>query len=100
MSYSFSIKAATKEGAKFQVASKLKDTVQYCKEHAQDLQQAQDAAYAFIDLLMDDSTKQVMVTMHGSLSWIYKEGVPPEEVSITGSNININAHLAPLDKVE
>lgn len=97
MSYSFNVKAATKEEAKLQVAEKLAEVLKHCKEHVQDVKQAQAAADAFIDLLMDDPTKEVRVTMHGSLSWIYKEGVPTEESLITGSNINVNAHLAPLE---
>lgn len=91
MSYSFSVKAATRDGAKQQVADKLAEVLAGQPSHASDVKQAQAAADAFIDLLGEDDSKEVLVNMSGSLSWEWIDGTVTK---ITGANINVSAWLA------
>lgn len=62
MSYSASVTAANKSEAKAAVVAKLDEIVSAQSIHARD----RDAA---IDLLIDDDTMHVTVTMNGSVGW-------------------------------
>lgn len=90
MSYSFSVKANTREEAKAKVAEQLTGVVAGQPSHSADMKQAQAAADAFIDLLGEDDSKEVLVNMSGSLSWEWVDGTVTE---ITGANINVSAWL-------
>src|SRR4051794_14849262 len=68
MSYSLSIRAATKSAAKVAVAAKMAETAVAQKCHARDMVPAVQAANAFIDQLADDDSKDVTVSMSGPLS--------------------------------
>lgn len=88
MSYSFSIRVATKTEAKQALAARFDaDVVAHQLVHKRDRDQALAAAGAFIDLLDDDDTKDVVVSMHGSLSWADGE-------RITGASVGVSAGLA------
>jgi hypothetical protein len=69
MSYSFNVQASDKQGAKVAVAAKLQEIVDQQPVHAADLGHAATVADAFIDLLADDDTKDVYVSMNGYVSW-------------------------------
>jgi hypothetical protein len=87
MSYSLTIRAASKEAAKQAVAERFDAEVAARQLiHKRDRDQAVAAAGAFIDLLEDDETKDVSVSMHGSLSWADGE-------RITGASVSVGASL-------
>jgi hypothetical protein len=69
MSYSFTIRAASKTEAKTKVAGELASVVQRQPEHARDMPEAQATCNAFIDLLADDDVKIVQVSVNGSIGW-------------------------------
>ena len=69
MSYSFTVRAATKGEAKTMVAAELANVVQRQPEHARDLPEAQATCNGFIDLLADDPVKVVQVSVNGSIGW-------------------------------
>lgn len=88
MSYSFSVKAAGKALAKAAVARELDKVVETQPVHAVDRQNAGAAADAFIDTLVDDPTMDIVVNMHGSVSW-------RAEGQFTAANVGVTAYLAP-----
>lgn len=93
MSYSFSVKAATKAAAKVAVAVELAKVVSGQPNHERDVVQAQVAADMFIDLLIEPTEpKLIFVNMSGSLGWDYAGAVDP--VSITSSNFSIGAWVS------
>lgn len=90
MSYSFGIRAATKALALEAVAAKLQEvaTAQQC--HQRDQQQALQAAQSFINLLPDDESKDVSVTMSGYLTGAWQGS---DVVEISGAAVNVSAGL-------
>lgn len=86
MSYSFTVVTDTKGQARDKVAVELAKVVVAQPMHDKDLMQAQSAADKFIDLLAEDNTKGVRMSMSGSLSWA-------DDGKITGTSISINASL-------
>lgn len=68
MSYSLSVRAASKQDAKVGVAAEMAKVAGGQKCHARDMVAACNAANAFIDQLADDDSKDVTVIMNGSLS--------------------------------
>jgi hypothetical protein len=68
MSYSFTVRAATKAEAKNAVAAKLADVVRHQPAHAVDQDKAHAAACAFIDALANDATRDIHVGMYGSVT--------------------------------
>lgn len=89
MSYSFSFRAATKAEAKSKVAEELAKVVQAQPIHAVDQAQAQAAADAFIDILPEDASKDVQVSVNGSVGWCGTEAEP----SITYAGLGVTAGL-------
>lgn len=91
MSYSFQIRAANKAEAKQKVVAEFQkvSAAQAC--HKQDEAQALAAADAFIALVADDDTKDVVVTMHGSLSGNWSGG---DLNSISGASVSVTAGQA------
>jgi hypothetical protein len=70
MSYSFTVKAATKADAKKAVASQLEAVVAGQPIHKADLDAALVSAKAFIDVLGEPHEgDEVVVSVNGSLSW-------------------------------
>jgi hypothetical protein len=69
MSYSFNIKAATKEAAKLAVLDKFEEITAQQPMHARDRRAVLVNAGAVIDLLADDDTKDISVSCNGYLSW-------------------------------
>lgn len=69
MSYSFTVRAATKAEAKRKVAEELAKVVELQPVHAEDRPEAQAAADGFIDLVREDETKELQISVNGSLGW-------------------------------
>ena len=90
MSYSFAVQAADKTEAKAKVSIRLAEIVAGQAHHAADRDQAYAAACAFIDLLPDDPTKCVAVSVNGSLSGRYD--ADRLEV-ILGASVGVTAAL-------
>lgn len=86
MSYSFSVRAATKAAAKAAVAAQFDSMVHVQPVHAADRPMAQAAAGAFVDLLHEDESKDVIVCVSGSLGW---QG----EGQFTSTNVSASAYL-------
>lgn len=91
MSYSFTIRGATKAEAKRMVADELAKLRDVQPIHELDCAQAQDTAEAFIDLLPDDDDKDVHVAVYGSVSWTGS----PELPHLTAAGVSASAWLVP-----
>jgi len=92
MSYLSSVRGVDKGHTKDHVAAELLRVVATQPMHHRDSQLALAAATAFIDLLHDDATKDIRVTVSGSLSW----NTPDEQ--ITHGSVSVSAYL--VDRVE
>lgn len=92
MSYSFNIRAATKAAAKALVASKLAEVVANQPSHQHDQAQANAAASAFIDCLGDDDTRDISVSVNGSVGW---SGTWGDGHAVTSAGVGVNAYFVP-----
>jgi hypothetical protein len=84
MSYSFSVKGATKAEASTKVAEELAKVVLAQPVHAADQAQAQAAADGFINVLADDSAQDVSVSVNGSV-WNTDAGLQQASISLNAS---------------
>lgn len=69
MSYSFTVRAATKAAAKEAVAAAFEEMVSVQPIHARDKDAALANAGAVIDLLTDDDPREIAVAVNGYLGW-------------------------------
>lgn len=94
MSYSFVVKAATKAEAYDACVVKMEEEVSRQPVHAADRDQALANAKAAIELLPEDATRDVTVSMNGYVSgvWDYSTG-KPELVRLEGVSISVNVGL-------
>jgi hypothetical protein len=94
MSYSFSVKAATKAEVKEAVAKYFDDQViAHQPVHARDRAAVLANANAVIDLLGDDETKDIHISCNGYVSWAVageQSEVPLTVASITASAGYVN----------
>lgn len=90
MSYSFGIREATKALAILAVMTKMEETARDQPVHAADKQQAIESATAFINVLPDDDTMDVSVTMSGSLAGVWEGNTITR---ISGSAVSVYANL-------
>jgi len=90
MSYSFQVRAATKAQAKQKVEDEFVKVVGHQVYHECDKAQAMAAANAFIDLVDEDSTKDVAVNMSGSLCGRWEGS---DVVAIESANVGVTAYL-------
>jgi hypothetical protein len=90
MSYSFSVRAASKAEAKVAVAAEMAKTVNSQRCHARDMLPAVTAANAFIDQLADDDSKDVAVSMNGSLTGHWSGS---DVVRCEGASVSVSASL-------
>lgn len=93
MSYSFTVKAATKAEAKAAVEKAYDEMVVGQPIHARDKAAAMANAAAVIDLLIEDPAKHISVSMNGYVSW---RGVPEQDVAeneLTGASVSASAAL-------
>jgi hypothetical protein len=82
MSYSFSVRAATKAEAMERVEKEFEQVVANQPVHAADKDVASAAAQELIGVLADDETKTVDVAVNGSI-WALESGVKQVNVSIS-----------------
>jgi len=102
MSYSFSFVVPTKAQAKVRAALEMAKVVDgnVQPQHAQDMPAAIAAAHAMIDLLADDQTKHVAVSVSGWIQWQWVQD-NPAFVPLTGTNVSVSASLvAPVTPAE
>lgn len=88
MSYSFSAKAANKAAAKEAVAAKFDEMVVHQPVHAHDRAAALTNANTVIDLLVDNDSKDVFVSCHGSVGWTGNEA----DAQFNSVNVGCNAY--------
>ncbi len=93
MSYSFGIRAATKALAIAAVAAKLDEVVQSQPCHKADRASAQASAESFINVLKDDDTKDISVSVNGSVSW--QNLGDDERMQISSASVSVSAYLVP-----
>lgn len=84
MSYSFSVKAETKEAAIAAVADELDKVVSSQPVHEADRAQALAAADAFIALIRDDDTQDILVNVNGSV-WSVEDGLNSASVGVSAA---------------
>jgi hypothetical protein len=86
MSYSFTVRAATKAEAKEKVQAAFSGVVKQQVTHEADHFAAVAAAEAFIDILADpEENDEVLVNMNGSLSWSSENVYTVAAVTINAS---------------
>lgn len=90
MSYSIAVTAPTKAEVLVKVAAELDKVVQHQPSHKRDQAQALAAAASFVGALADDDTRDVHVSMHGSLSGPYADG---DYTAITSASVGVTATL-------
>lgn len=86
MSYSFHIRAASKDEASKKVAEQLEKVATSQPIHAGDQEAAQAAANAFIGLVRDDDTQDIAVSVNGSC-WSVEAGFNSVGFGVTASLI-------------
>ncbi len=90
MSYSFAVRAATKDEAVKKVEEQLAQVVTSQPVHEADRQAAQDAANAFIGQLSEPTEgNEIAVYVSGSLGW---QGDMAEK-NFTSANVSVNASV-------
>ena len=91
MSYSFTVRADSKDKAKALVAEELDKVVAQQPVHAADRAQALAAAEAFIDVVDHEpeaDSKDIMVIVNGSVGWQH-----PDQSRLTSAAVNVSAYL-------
>lgn len=98
MSYSFNVRAANKEAAKAAVAVKFDEMIAAGQPmHARDRAAALANANAVIDLLADDDTKDLVVSLNGYVSWSSHYDVPVSDATLTAAAVTASAGYTPRD---
>jgi hypothetical protein len=90
MSYSFTFRAPSKAEAKTRVAAELAKVAANHPINRIGQSEAEAATAAFIDLLPDDDSKDVYVSVSGSVGWIGEDVNVPV---LTSASIHIGAAL-------
>lgn len=91
MSYSFGVRAASKAAAKLAVREKFDQMALQQACHERDKAQALAAADAFIDLVVEDDSKDIVVSMNGSLMGQWSGS---DVVRIENAAVSVSAGLA------
>jgi hypothetical protein len=86
MSYSFNVRAATKDEAKDKAAAEFDKVVASQAIHARDREQALAAAGAFIDMVADDAERDLSVSVSGSLGW---QGVTDQVITSAAVSVSV-----------
>ena len=87
MSYSFNVRAATKDEVRKNVGAEMDKVVASQPVHAADAKLAHDTVSSFIDLLRDDDTQDISVSVHGSCGGV--------EAGLNSVSIGVTAALDP-----
>jgi hypothetical protein len=69
MSFSFTVRAASKDEAKNKIAEKMDEVVIAQPAHELDRPAVSNVASAYIDMLDDDPARDIVVSVSGSLAW-------------------------------
>ena len=86
MSFSFNVRGATKAEVIEKVKQNLNAVVSQQPVHAEDQAHAQAAAEAFIGMVVENETKDILVSVNGSV-W-------SSEAGIQQVGFGVNVHLA------
>lgn len=92
MSYSFSIKAATKYDAIAMVMTKFDEIIEQQPIHTRDRKAVLTNSRAVIELLADDDTKDIAVSCNGYVSW--SSGLTAADAAFSGAAISCSAGYA------
>jgi hypothetical protein len=84
MSYSFTVREATKDAAVTAVDAELKKVLAGQPVHAKDKAQALAAAESFIGLLDPEESQSVVVSMNGSIS--------TNAAGVTNASVSVQAY--------
>jgi hypothetical protein len=95
MSYSFQFSAADKSAARIRAAQEFQLVADMQPVHAQDRGPALSALDAYLDLLADDDTRDIQVTVNGSVSYAYEQGMDQKLVPLTHASVSVSAYLTP-----
>ena len=95
MSYSFTVKAATKAEAKEKVAAELAKVVEQQPNHKADREQALVAAQSFIDILPDGDDKDIAVRLSGHVTSTGPDG----SAGITSLSVAVSVDLVAKEAV-
>lgn len=90
MSFSFSVRAATKAAVKEAAAAQMADVVAKQPIHAVDSAAILAAASAHVDLLPDDETMDVSVGIGGSTTQVWNDGILG---AVIGVGMSVSANL-------
>jgi len=90
MSYSFNVTSPTKADALKAVETAMAEVVKGQPIHARDQAQVQANAVQAVELLSEDSTKDIVVSCNGSLGW---SGGAPGAETLTSVTINVSTWL-------
>jgi hypothetical protein len=94
MSYSFSVRGATKAEAMQKVVAELDKVVASQPIHSADRAQAEAAACGFLSVIPDDAGgKDFYISVSGSVSW---SGTLDVDAVVKSASVNVSASL--LDK--
>jgi hypothetical protein len=90
MSYSFSVRAATKDKAFELVKAELGRHVENQPEHTKDRDAVLAVARAYINLLADGENKDISITVSANLT--------PLGTRLAGANVAVSTYLAQREK--
>lgn len=90
MSYSFSVRGATIALALVAVGAEIDKVVAGQPVHEADKKQALAAAESFVKLLPEDDTKDVVVSMNGSVGGVWQGS---NFVRLTSASVSVSAYL-------
>ena len=96
MSYSFSVRAATKPEVLGKIAAELDKVVIAQPIHAADRTDAQEAALAFLNILSASADQDFHVSVSGSVSWNGTLGAPDQ--TLTSAGVSVSAALIAKEK--
>lgn len=95
MSYSFTVRAPSKAAAKDAVSAKFDEVIAIQPIHARDKAAALANAGTVIDLLADDDTRDVSVSVAGYVGWL---DVLREDGSNALHSANVSASASNIDR--
>ena len=90
MSYSFSVRGATKAEVLVKVRDELVKVVAAQANHKDDCDQAHEVAELFVNLLADDPDRDVVVSVNGSLGWTLDADQKPR---YSNASVGVQAYL-------
>jgi hypothetical protein len=93
MSYSFSFQCATKHEARSLAREHFNEVVNAQPVHVQDREIALEALDLYLGALVDDDTRDIMVNMHGAVSYSWMPDVDAEKVPLTHASVGVSAHF-------